>query len=67
MLPAWTTTLKDGTVKFTVYIAGKPHPNSFEAVKLFKSEQATTEINMQQLASGGATSARRKYRLKEKG
>ena len=47
-------------------VAGKPHPNIFEAVKLFKGEQATTEINMQQLAFGGATSARRKYRLKEK-
>ena len=25
---------------------GKPHPNIFEVVELFKGEQATTEINL---------------------
>ena len=46
-------------------VAGKPHPNIFEVFELFKGEQSITEINMQQLASGGATSTRRKYRLKK--
>ena len=50
------------------HVAGKPHPNIFEVVELFKGEQATTEINLQQLTSGGATSTGRlkKYCLKEK-
>ena len=48
-------------------VAGKSHPNIFEVVELFKGEQATTEINLQQLASGEETSTRRrKYCLKEK-
>ena len=46
------------------HVAHKPHP---VVVEQLKGEQATTEINQQQLASeGAATSTRRKYRLKEK-
>ncbi len=34
--------------------------NIFEVAELFKSEQAATEATLQQLGSGGATSARRR-------
>ena len=39
-------------------VAGKPRSNIFEVVELFKGEQATTEVKLQQPASGGATSTR---------
>ena len=48
------------------HVACKPHSTIFEVVKLFKEEQATTEIELQELASGGATSTRRKYRKRER-
>ena len=45
-------------------LAGKAHPNIYEAVTLFKSEQAATEVSIMQLAAGGlSTRRRRKYRL----
>ena len=34
--------------------AGKAHPNIFELVELFKTEQANTEVSLAQLAAGGA-------------
>ena len=34
--------------------AGKAHPNIFELVELFKTEQANTEVCLAQLAAGGA-------------
>ena len=34
-------------------LAGKAHPNIYEAVTLFQSEQATTEVSIMQLAAGG--------------
>ena len=34
--------------------AGKAHPNIFELVALFKTEQANTEVSLAQLAAGGA-------------
>ena len=33
-------------------LAGKAHPNIYEAVTLFQSEQATTEVSIMQLAAG---------------
>ena len=46
--------------------AGKAHPNIFELVELFKTEQANTEVNtgvcLAQLAAGGAVrNTRKKY------
>ena len=44
-------------------LAGKSHPNIYEAVTLFKSEQAATEVSLMQLAAGGLPRRRRrKYR-----
>jgi len=44
-------------------LAGKAHPNIYEAVTLFQSEQATTEVSIMQLAAGGLpVRRRRKYR-----
>lgn len=34
-------------------LAGKAHPNLYEAVTSFQSEQAATEVNIMQLAAGG--------------
>ena len=47
-------------------LAGKAHPNIYEAVILFKSEQAATEVSIMQLAAGRLSTRRRKYRLHEK-
>jgi len=33
-------------------LAGKAHPNIYEAVTLFQSEQATNEVSIMQLAAG---------------
>ncbi|XP_041378972.1 uncharacterized protein LOC121391384 [Gigantopelta aegis] len=43
-------------------LARKSHPNIYEAVTLFKSEQAATEVSLMQLAAGGLPRRRRKYR-----
>ena len=45
-------------------LAGKSHPNIYEAVTLFKSEQAATEVSLMQLAARGLP-RRRKYRNHE--
>ena len=37
-----------------------------ESLQEIYQEQATTEITLQQLASGGATTMTRRYRLKER-
>ena len=34
-------------------LAGKAHPIIYEVVSLFKSEQATTEVTLMQVAAGG--------------
>ena len=34
-------------------LEGKAHPNIYEAVTLFQSEQAATEVSIMQLAAGG--------------
>ena len=34
-------------------LAAKSHPNTYEPVTLFKSEQAATEVSLMQLAGGG--------------
>ncbi len=48
-------------------LAGKAHPNFYEAVTLFKSEQAATEVTLMQLATGGLpVRRRRKYRDHER-
>ena len=48
-------------------LAGKAHPNIYEAVELFKAEQTATEVNLMQLAAGGlAVRRRRKYQRHEK-
>ena len=48
-------------------LAGKVHPNIYEAITLFQSEQAATEISLIQLAAGGLpVRRRRKYRNHEK-
>ena len=48
-------------------LAGKAHPNIYEAVELFKAEQTATEVSLMQLAAGGLpVRRRRKYRRYEK-
>ena len=48
-------------------LAGKAHPNIYEAVELFKAEQTGTEVSLMQLAAGGLpVRRRRKYRRHEK-
>ena len=48
-------------------LAGKAHPNIYEAVELFKAEQTATEVSLMQLAAGGLpVRRRRKYREKKK-
>ena len=48
-------------------LAGKSHPNIYEAVELFKAEQTATEVSLMQLAAGGLpVRRRRKYRKKKK-
>ena len=39
---------------------------SYEAVNLFKTEQAATEITLIQLAAGGLPGKRLRYRIQEK-
>ena len=34
-------------------LAGKSHPNIYEIVELFKTEQAATEVSLLQLEAGG--------------
>ena len=47
--------------------AGKAHPNIFELVELFKTEQPNTEVCLAQLAAGGAVrNTRKKYSIKQK-
>ena len=48
------------------HAAGKAHPNVFELVELFKTEQANTEVCLAQLAAGGAVRNTRKYSTKQK-
>ena len=48
-------------------LAGKAHPNIYEVVSLFKSEQAATEVPLMQVAAGGLpVRKRRKYRNHER-
>ena len=48
-------------------IAGKVHPDIYEVVSLFKSEQAATEVTLMQVAAGGLpVRKRRKYRNHER-
>ena len=44
----------------------RAHPNIYEAVTLFQLEQVITEISLMQLAAGGLSKRRRKYRNHEK-
>ena len=47
--------------------AGMAHPNTFELVQLFKTEQVNTEVPLVQLAAGGAVrNTRKKYLTKQK-
>ena len=47
-------------------LAGKSHPNIYELVDLFKTEQAATEVTLRQLEAGGVLAPTRKaYRTKE--
>ena len=49
------------------HAAGKAHPNIFELVELFKTEQANTEVSLGQLVAGGAVrNTRKKYSTKQK-
>ena len=41
-------------------LAGKAHPNVYEAVYLFKAEQSATEVTLLQLAVGGLLARRRR-------
>ena len=44
-------------------LAGKAHTNIYEAINLFKADQAATEVRLMQLAVGGLPiRRRRKYR-----
>ena len=49
-------------------LVGKAHPNIYETITLFQSEQAATEVSLIQLAAGGlpVRRRRRKYRNHEK-
>jgi len=48
-------------------LAEKAHPNIYEAVTLFQSKQAATEVSIMQMAAGGLPiHRRRKYRNYEK-
>ena len=48
-------------------LAGKSHPNIYEIVKLFTTEQAATEVSLLQLETGGVVEpTRRVFRQKEK-
>ena len=48
-------------------LAGKSHPNIYEVVDSFKTEQAATEVTLRQLEAGGVLAQTRKaYRTKEK-
>jgi len=48
-------------------LAGKAHPNIYEAVTFFQSKQATTEVSIMQLTARGLlVCRRRKYRNYEK-
>ena len=48
-------------------LAGKSHPNIYELVHLFKTEQAATKVTLRQLEAGGVLAPTRKaYRTKEK-
>ena len=45
----------------------KSHPNTYELVDLFKTEQGATEVTLRQLEAGGVLPPTRKvYRTKEK-
>ena len=48
-------------------ITGKKHPNIYELVELFQTEQASTEVTIEQLQAGGTTRRRGKfYRIKDR-
>ena len=48
-------------------LAGKAHSNIYEAINLFKAEQAATEVSLMQLSAGGLPiRRRRRYRRHEK-
>ena len=50
-----------------IRLAGKSHPNIYELVDLFKTEQAATEVTLKQLEAGGVLAPTRKAnRTKEK-
>ena len=40
-------------------VAGKPHPNIFEVIELFKREQASVEVKIAQLEAGGRAPPRK--------
>ena len=42
-------------------MAGKNHLNIFEIVKLFKKEQASTEVEIRQLMAGGTRRIRERH------
>ncbi len=66
MAPAPTTTQRDDTPR-SRKLVGKAHRNIYEAITLFQSEQAATEVSLMQLAAGGLpVRRRRKYRNHEK-
>ena len=49
------------------HLGGKSHPNMYEIVELFKTDQAATEVSLLQLEAGGVVeSTRRVFRQKEK-
>ena len=41
-------------------LAGKAHPNIYEAVELFKAEQTATQVRLMQLVAGGLPVRRRR-------
>ena len=43
----------EGWYKKINHAAGKTHPNTFELVELFKTEQVNTEVSVAQMAAGG--------------
>ena len=45
----------EGWHKKINHAAGKTHPNIFELVDLFRTEQANTEVSLAQLAGGAVT------------
>ena len=46
-------------------VTGKPHPNIFEVIELFKGEQASVEVKIAQLEAGGRGQPRKRVCIRK--